>query len=134
MNGSFTPGGNVNSAPGVRIGTAEREHAAKLLGEHFSAGRLEVAEFDERVRQAYLARTTAELNPLFLDLPGAATSQPRERRRPGRQPLRVALIVLLAIAVVAWMSLVRLPPFFLFPLLWLGFGRSRRRSFRMARR
>lgn len=134
----------------LRIGTAEREQAAALLGEHFSAGRLDTGEFDDRVRRAYQARTTAELAVLFGDLPGnrpgvpieASTGRPRSGRAggyyrsgrsgpswPGR---RLPLFLLLALFVAGWVALVHIPPFFLFPLLWFAFGRSRRRRYRMA--
>ncbi|MGN7132080.1 DUF1707 SHOCT-like domain-containing protein [Rhodococcoides corynebacterioides] len=58
-------------SPDVRIGTAERERAFSLLGEHFAAGRLTPAEFDERSAAAGRAVTRGELVPLFADLPGA---------------------------------------------------------------
>jgi TM2 domain-containing membrane protein YozV len=60
----------------IRIGTAEREQAVKALGEHFAQGRLEPAEFEERMTAAYAARTASELDRLFDDLPGAPTGHP----------------------------------------------------------
>lgn len=65
------------TAPSVRIGTAERERAADLLGEHFRAGRLDMHEYDERITAAFAARTQEDLKPLFADLP--ATPKQRER-------------------------------------------------------
>jgi Domain of unknown function (DUF1707) len=56
-------------APGQRIGDAERDDAAAALSEHFSAGRLDRAEFDVRLHAAYAAQTAADLAPLFADLP-----------------------------------------------------------------
>lgn len=53
----------------IRVGTAERESAVQLLGEHFSAGRLRVEEYEDRVGRALEARTRGELRPLFGDLP-----------------------------------------------------------------
>ncbi|GAA1397739.1 DUF1707 domain-containing protein [Luteococcus peritonei] len=53
-----------------RIGDAERDQAAELLREHMAAGRLDHAEFDERLGQALSARTQPELDALFTDLPG----------------------------------------------------------------
>ncbi|MBI1758354.1 MAG: DUF1707 domain-containing protein [Actinobacteria bacterium] len=64
--------------PAVRIGNAEREAAARALGDHFAAGRLDQAEFDERVGAVYAARTHAELAVLFTDLP-----EPRPVPAPG---------------------------------------------------
>ncbi|MCT2587617.1 DUF1707 domain-containing protein [Actinophytocola gossypii] len=53
----------------LRIGTAERESAVRLLGEHFAEGRLQVEEYEERVGLALDAKTRADLRPLFADLP-----------------------------------------------------------------
>jgi hypothetical protein len=59
------PGGSI------RIGDSEREDAVKRLGEHYEAGRLSAEEHSERVEQALRARTGADLEGLFTDLPGA---------------------------------------------------------------
>ena len=59
------PGGSI------RIGDSEREDAVKRLGEHYEAGRLSADEHSERVEQALKARTGADLDGLFTDLPGA---------------------------------------------------------------
>ena len=56
--------------PAQRIGDAERDRAAELLREHMAVGRLDQTEFDERVSAALAAKTSAELEPLFVDLPG----------------------------------------------------------------
>ena len=53
----------------LRIGTAEREAAVKILGDHMSEGRLALEEYEERMAAALEARTRAELRPLFKDLP-----------------------------------------------------------------
>jgi TM2 domain-containing membrane protein YozV len=63
---------NSPPAPGpdsVRIGTTEREDAARVLGDHFADGRLRTAEYELRLSAAYAATTLAELRPLFEDLP-----------------------------------------------------------------
>jgi Domain of unknown function (DUF1707) len=59
------PGGSI------RIGDSEREDAVRRLGEHYEAGRLSAEEHSERVDQALQARTGADLDSLFTDLPGA---------------------------------------------------------------
>jgi hypothetical protein len=53
----------------LRIGTAERESAVKILTDHMSEGRLTLEEYDERVAAALEARTRADLRTLFTDLP-----------------------------------------------------------------
>jgi Flp pilus assembly protein TadB len=101
----------------MRVSDAERQAVADRLAEHFSAGRLDQAEFDERVGRAMSAKTRADLNGLFDDLPetGApAATDPAagQLRRRNRHPvLLAALIVFVAIAAahVMW------------PLLWVGF-------------
>ena len=71
----------------IRIGTAEREQAVTALGEHFAQGRLEPAEFEERMTAAYAARTAAELDRLFEDLPAPAGHQPPGRPATGQYPV-----------------------------------------------
>ncbi|MET9315232.1 DUF1707 domain-containing protein [Kribbella sp. NPDC003505] len=72
------PGGSI------RIGDSEREDAVKRLGEHYEAGRLSAEEHSERVDQALRARTGADLNALFADLPGpAADTASAGTRREG---------------------------------------------------
>jgi Domain of unknown function (DUF1707) len=66
---SKTAGARSSQAPQVRIGDAERQEAARQLEQHFAEGRLTWEELDERLQTAYAARVTAELTPLFADLP-----------------------------------------------------------------
>lgn len=58
-----------------RIGDAERDRAAEYLREHMSVGRLDQEEFDERVTAVLQARTAADLEPLFSDLPAPKPGQ-----------------------------------------------------------
>ena len=100
----------------MRVSDAERQAVADRLAEHFSAGRLDQAEFDERVGRAMSAKTRADLSGLFDDLPetGAPAAKDQatgvSRRRHRHPVLLVALIVFVAIAAahVVW------------PLLWIG--------------
>ncbi|WP_194817561.1 DUF1707 domain-containing protein [Nocardia sp. XZ_19_385] len=59
----------MSEVPEVRIGTAEREQAMQRLSDHFAAGRLSVAEFDERSAVVAAALTRGDLEPVFADLP-----------------------------------------------------------------
>ena len=70
----------------IRIGTAEREQAVKALGEHFAQGRLEPAEFEERMTAAYAARTASELDRLFDDLPSESGQYPTTQSAIGGYP------------------------------------------------
>ncbi|SER82479.1 DUF1707 SHOCT-like domain-containing protein [Actinokineospora terrae] len=53
----------------LRIGDAEREDALRALGEHMSAGRIDIEEYGERSAKITTARTTGDLVALFADLP-----------------------------------------------------------------
>ncbi|SEF25297.1 TM2 domain-containing protein [Amycolatopsis pretoriensis] len=53
----------------LRVGTAEREEAARLLADHFGMGRITPDEYETRVTDAYAATTLGDLRPLFRDLP-----------------------------------------------------------------
>jgi hypothetical protein len=52
-----------------RVGDAERDKAAEYLREHMAAGRLDAAEFDERLTRALSAKMGPDLDALFTDLP-----------------------------------------------------------------
>jgi hypothetical protein len=53
----------------LRASDAERDDVATALGDHFQAGRLSQAEFDDRVTAALGARTRRDLSILLTDLP-----------------------------------------------------------------
>ena len=123
--------GSTGSAgsTGIRIGDAEREQAVQSLGEHLRAGRLTVVEYDERLEQAFAARTEAELTPLFADLPGGSprsgpTPPPgRSQRRPHRTvavpiPLRLVVVLALIAAAIIVSAVTFFPPLLFIALLW----------------
>jgi hypothetical protein len=90
----------------MRIGTTDRDRAMSALGRHFSDGRLDLDELEERSGLAATARTTAELARLFSDLPGglpAAVAAPQVHTRPpGRsnRPGTAQVILLIVILLV----------------------------------
>jgi hypothetical protein len=55
----------------IRASDADREHAVGMLRDGFAAGRLTLAEFDERTTAAFTSRTWGELRELTKDLPTA---------------------------------------------------------------
>jgi hypothetical protein len=63
--------------PHLRAADTDREAVAATLGTHMAAGRLTLAEYDERVAQAYAAKTYGELAALTADLPAPAPAVPR---------------------------------------------------------
>ncbi|HZR48802.1 MAG TPA: DUF1707 domain-containing protein [Streptosporangiaceae bacterium] len=53
----------------MRVGDAEREAVAAQLREHYADGRLTLDELNERLDQAFAARTRADLTAVTRDLP-----------------------------------------------------------------
>jgi hypothetical protein len=84
----------VAGDPRIRASDADRERAATLLGKHHTAGRLNPAEFHERLEKAMDAATVAELDELMADLPAIdvydlpdASLRRRPRENPGQSLL-----------------------------------------------
>jgi hypothetical protein len=73
----------LESRRAIRASDAERERCADSLRAHFTAGRLDADEFEERVERAWHARTRGELALLVRDLP---------RLRPARPPAWVRAV------------------------------------------
>src|SRR5262245_66303288 len=60
-----------DARPDLRVSDAERDAVVTELGEHFGHGRLDQAEFDERVTKALSAGSGRDLRGLLADLPSA---------------------------------------------------------------
>jgi hypothetical protein len=78
----------------MRVGDAERSAIADRLAKHFSDGRLDEAEFNDRLDRAMRAKTMADLTGLLSDLPDAEDAQPQlpaGGRRHERKMLRAQL-------------------------------------------
>ncbi len=137
------------TSPRVRAGHTDRQAAVDRLSEHFTEGRLDAAEFDERIGTAYAATYLDELPALFADLPelrpqqqrfapgarwaypdggpvgpgagpnGPAGGYPPGSRR-GRPPRIFGLIAILMVLAVIISIGALSHGFFPFPLLWIG--------------
>lgn len=78
---------NEPQPPDIRIGDAEREEALRALGEHMSAGRLDIDEYGERSARVSTAKTRSDLAALFVDLPAPRpTFAPPTPPRPAQPP------------------------------------------------
>jgi Domain of unknown function (DUF1707) len=55
--------------PNIRASDEDRDRVATLLREHHAAGRLTPEEFNERLDQAFAAKTLGDLDALLADLP-----------------------------------------------------------------
>lgn len=56
-------------APQLRISDQNRESALSALGEHMTAGRIDIDEYGERSARITAAKTRGELGEIFADLP-----------------------------------------------------------------
>ncbi|WP_407565133.1 DUF1707 domain-containing protein [Streptomyces sp. 184] len=73
--------------PELRASDADRERVADVLRDALAEGRLAMDEFEERLEEAYRAKTYAQLAPLTRDLPAAGAALPEVAPRaaaPGR--------------------------------------------------
>ena len=68
--------------PHLRAADADRAAVATVLGQHMSAGRLTVDEYDERLARTYAAKTYGELDELTADLPATIPAPRTESTRP----------------------------------------------------
>jgi hypothetical protein len=110
----------------IRASDSDREKVVAILRDAYAAGRLTLAEFDERTSAAFAGRTWGDLRKLASDLPGdlrfgpelpaaqapapgtraapaAPAGQPGGSRWPGR-PMGARLIPALPIAFV-WLAI-----------------------------
>lgn len=70
-----TLAGGHGRARGVRASDADRDRSAAALSEHYAAGRLTLEEYQERLDQAYAAKTLGDLDDLITDLPATDPGQ-----------------------------------------------------------
>ena len=101
----------------LRVSDAERQAVADRLSEHYADGRLDQAEFDDRLGRAMGAKTRADLSGLFSDLPETgAPAVPAQTFRRRRHPVVVFVLLVLFIMATAhallWATL---------PWLWVAF-------------
>jgi hypothetical protein len=114
--------------PRVRIGDAERDRVIDQLADHHAAGRLTLAEFEDRMAAASTARTGADLALLTADLP-TPTAPPADRSpaRPPARRLQLDPAVRTYLAVMALLWLIWLVagagyPWPIWPMLGWGIG------------
>lgn len=71
-------GTQFSGDPQVRVSDSERSAALAALGQFYAEGRLSMTETDERCAAVADARTRADLNRLFTDLPAREIATTRE--------------------------------------------------------
>jgi hypothetical protein len=134
------------SDPEIRVGDAEREEALRALGDHMSAGRLDIDEYGERTARVAASKTRGDLLALFKDLPEprptfqppvhtrAATSAPSPAAPPPQAPAgprAISVRLYAALVPVSWVftvllyfTVARTPFVFILPLLVMLLGAS----------
>jgi hypothetical protein len=87
----------------LRVSDAERAEVADRLSKHYADGRLDQAEFAERLDQAMAAKTQADLGGLFVDLPDLDGPNGPVVRAPRTHPhsYRWLLILLIVVAIAS---------------------------------
>jgi hypothetical protein len=137
----------------IRASDADREHAVGMLRDGFAAGRLTLAEFDERTTAAFTSRTWGELRELTRDLPTAgqrgflppapAVPAPRaeklpagapHRGGPGLRPVLAIGLFWLMLTIGAHADGLLIPVVFLLLMTVLSAGRGRCGQGSVARR
>lgn len=130
----------------LRVSDAERDEAARLLGEHYAQGRLTAEEHGERSEQVWAARTYADLAPVFRDLPGGSPIRPVTGRAAPRPPaparvvgggawwiaklLLLGLVVVVVVTHVLPLLLVGIVAWWLLAITVGRWGQGRRRELR----
>lgn len=124
-------GGRRYNVPGpdMRVSDAERSEVADILAKHFGEGRLDQAEFDERMQKAMAAKTRSDLAGLLTDLPASMPALPdpgEVRRRRSHVGLLLLGVFLFALAVSAPVWPYHFPWLFFFIVLFLVWRVTRR--------
>ncbi|MEU4676571.1 DUF1707 domain-containing protein [Micromonospora sp. NPDC023737] len=71
----------------MRAADADRQGVAERLRVALDEGRLDLHEYDERLRRAYAARTYGELDALLTDLPGVTPPAAAQMAVPEARPV-----------------------------------------------
>ncbi|WP_431956574.1 DUF1707 SHOCT-like domain-containing protein [Nocardia lijiangensis] len=99
----------MDISPGTRASDAERDQVVRLLGRHMADGRLDLAEYDQRVARVYGTATRDDLQLVLSDLPKLTkepVAQPKPRiplwqRIEGGSWLGVSILVLVIWAAIS---------------------------------
>ena len=100
----------------IRVSDADRNAVAEQLGAHYADGRLDQAEFDERISRTMAAKTRGDLTGLFDDLPepgpagapgaagpgGPQAPYVRPRHRGGAFRSLILLAIVIVLASTSW--------------------------------
>jgi len=87
----------------LRVSDADRDAAIAELGEHFRAGRLDLADLEDRTGRGLRARVGSDLDELLADLPRTprAPGRPQAAARARQVLIPFLVPVLVAVALTA---------------------------------
>jgi hypothetical protein len=106
----------------VRIGNVERDQVVEQLNAALNEGRLELVEYDDRVRQVYAAKTAGELVPITADLPAPKPPAPKRSLRTAMTPdeLKWAGVAVILLTIWIIQSVVNQSPNYFWPVWPIG--------------
>jgi hypothetical protein len=127
----------------VRVSDVDRKAVQDRLHQAHADGEIDLAEFDVRVRDAWQAKSRAELARVVADLPQVRSGTPPVNRGAGYVAMRVLTTIWLSLSVVnmviwailcvtlgdlvyPWWLWVAIPPGSALAVLWwMGIGRPK---------
>lgn len=124
----------VGRDPNLRASDADRERIAERLRNGHAEGRLDTAEFQERLERCYEAKTFGQLDALVRDLPRQDELEKRRSLQPA-QAWRLGTLVPILLALILVSAAVGHPVFLVwFLFIFLFWRMSRRRRWPVDRR
>jgi hypothetical protein len=120
--------------PDLRASDAERADVADKLSKHYGDGRLDQAEFNERMERAMSAKTVGDFSGLFSDLPDLTepsdtapvpATRPKNCRSSVMSRILLLIVIVLAAAFIGHALIHSFFPWLLLALavfLWLRYS------------
>lgn len=110
----------------IRVGNADRDMLADLLADAYSFGRLDSAEYHERLDKAMEIKTVGEIMPVVGDLITARMAQPQERSHGRLVAARVLMLIAgtaVGLNILIWaLASISVGGFLYFWPMWVSVG------------
>jgi hypothetical protein len=113
---------------GLRVSDAERQATADQLKANFTAGRLDMDEYEQRLQQTLGARTRGELDDVLKDLPAIYAGPVHQPRgHPFFVPVLIAIAALVALTTLFGVAHGFFFPWWIIPIAFFLWSRHWRR-------